>query len=509
MGALAKFENLSPLRSLQLQEEYGGSLAIHRIFAMAVSRGAQTCIVETDPEETEYNKEFDVLFRHITNYRNRPTPTRIHFFKAPIKDEAELNSLKKTGYLGYVDLRPTAPQTSCWALLDKELIVGPSSQYIFLTCHKKYRIKVGSKRFTIDAFPYMQQDGLAVRCAQAALATISNYLDAKITGPDFTEKVKLHSPSADRAIPSAGLTARQICMGIREMGREPLLFDLSSISIEDRASYSPEQHIYHYVESGIPVLIGIQTAAGNHAVVAAGHTFTPDSWMAESESGYYNFPKDGISSNWVRRYVVQDDNFGPYTLAPSELLRGVCFLIAIPLPPHIYMDGYEATYVSKYILDPEQHNLIGHTYEKLGQLKPQPDFSSDVEFWKDELIKAVADKRIVLRPKLLAWDAYKKIALSRANSSVYSYALNKIATPNHVWQVEISWPEIFCHQRLCIGEIVMDASSPVKSGLSPIDQGWLLFKIPGALIYRNLETSQSEINSIPNDPCILRHHQCK
>lgn len=476
---------------------------------MAVSRGAHTCVIENEPQEIEYEKEYEVLFRHITNYRRRSTPTRLHFLKASVNNETEFNSAKKPGYLGYVDLRPTAPQTTCWALLDKELIVGPSNQYLFLTCHKKYRVKVGARTFSIDAFPYMQQDGLVVRCAQAALATISNFLGEKISGPAFTEKVQLHSPSADRAIPSAGLTARQICMGIREMGREPLLFDLSSISIEDRAAYSPEQHIYNYVESGIPVLIGIQTAAGNHAVVAAGHTFTPDSWMAESESGYYNFPKDGISSNWVRRYVVQDDNFGPYTLAPSELLRGVCFLIAIPLPLHIYMDGYEATYVTKIILSPEQHDLVGHTYKQVAQFKPFPAFSSDVEFWKSALCRAIEEKRIVLRPKLLAWDIYKKQAASRPDAQVYLDAFSKIAAPNYVWQVEISWPEIFCHQRLCVGEIVMDASTPVKSGIAAIDQGWLLFKIPGALIYRNLETTHSEINVIPNDPCILHHHQCK
>ena len=42
MGTIKRLEALSVKRSLELQEEFGGTLAVHRIFSMAGAQGAKT-----------------------------------------------------------------------------------------------------------------------------------------------------------------------------------------------------------------------------------------------------------------------------------------------------------------------------------------------------------------------------------------------------------------------------------------------------------------------------------
>lgn len=510
MGELVRFEELTPQRGLELQDEFGGTVAIHRIFAMAMCQGARSLVVEENPDEREYKAEFEGLFKNITPFREKKTPHRLHFFEGSIKNPQDIQSA--TGYLGYVDIRPTPDRTVCWALLDGRLVTGRNNNYLFLTCCRRYTVKVAGRDFCVNAFPYMQQEGVAVRCAQASLATISDFLGCEISGPAFTDKTALDSPSADRPLPSPGLTARQICIGIRAMSREPLLFDYTQLPADKRVLLQAEQTIYSYVESGIPVLVGIDTPRGRHALVAIGHTFTPDSWMAEGEPGYYDFPKSGSSINWVRRIVVQDDNFGPYTLLPTEILRGICFLIAAPLPKHIYLEASDALESAKGICGPEKHNLISHVYcEAEADLKKKgQEFSSQVMFWRNQLLSATRSEKLVLRPRLVTGAEFSACiqGVGGQTGEKMRDALSQICLPENVWRIELSWPEIFCHQRLCVGELVLDASHPLKLSFSLISQGWFWFRIPGCLVWRNLLTEQTELQHLVGDEGAYAHHTC-
>lgn len=503
-----RFEELSARSCVKLQQELGGTLAIHRIFGMAVAAGARTCGIELQSHGDEYASEYKALYKHITKYSKQKFATRVHFFTEKLGGKNDLHNSSEPGYLGYAELRPTNPPQVAWALLDKELIVGENNRFLYVTCHRKYKVFVDEREFTVDAFPYIQQDGVVVRCAQAALAAMASHVGSELTGPEFTAQTELDSDCADRAIPSPGLTARQICMGVRAMNRDPLLLAMSGWTPEERCKAKPEEIIYNYVESGIPVLIGIETAGQSHAIIAIGHTFTPDSWMAEGESGYYGFPKPGGSCNWVRRFVVQDDNFGPYTLAPVELIREVAFLMAAPLPYHIYTGGQEAAHIAQHLLTTDGgEELVTRTYEVLEQ--KNVSLAEKVEFWRDQLKSAVKQGRVVLRPRLMAWDDYcLQHTVEGDYEAEFQEAVGELAVPAHVWCVEISWPDIFCHQRLCVGELVLDASSPAALDRDPSSAAWILLRIPGALVWRNLQSEDGGIIPITQDACVLGHYQC-
>ncbi len=371
-----------------------------------------------------------------------------------------------------------------------------------MTCRKTHSIKINESTFTVDGFPYMQQDGTIVRCAQAALTTIANYYDINKTGPDFTLELHLQSELANRAVPSHGLTSRQIGLGITAMSKHPDLRVFRGETARERLEYRIEELVYNYIESGIPVLLGIHTANEAHAIVVIGHTFTPDSWMTEGEEVYYKFPKSGSSASWVRRFLVQDDNFGPYTLVPIEALRSVCFLAAAPLPPHIYVDSQMIMLLAKHLLDANGINLIEFIYS---QSPKDIHFSEEISFWKDNLLRKSRKDCLVLRPILMKWEQYLESKATCAAKEQYETVSSLLAKCAYVWSVEISWPEIFCHPRRCVGELIVDSSTILNESTPLPEQAWILLKVPGLIAYHNLQDNAKGFISVPSDPCICEH----
>lgn len=503
MGELTKFVSLSHRQVIETAEGYGSRQfsALHRILAMAFANGAKTLVEEESPDEIEYAAEYKALFQYVTSYRDKKTPRRLHLFANDVPNAEALKAAPR--YMGYLDLRPFNEPSICWAVLDIAILCGLDKgvQYLFVTCSKKYSHTVGGTTFEWRGFPYLQQEGVSVRCAQAALSIMSDYTGTRLPGPHFTGETALDSDTAAREIPSAGLTARQICIGIRGMGWEPLLYDLKDKQ-PPRATLI--QLIYPYIESGLPVLMGIRTAAGCHALVAIGHTFTPDSWMSYSEKAYYGQPESGLSTEWVRRLVIQDDNFGPYTMIPTEELDALCFLVAVPLPPHVYLTADEAIPIAKYLLSPEaqQGNFIEIAYQAVFKeaVRQNIVFHPETHFWIEHLRSAAKAQNLVLRPRLVRGEDFiAEQAQTPAWSAFGPDFGSKIVIPEHVWRIEISWPQVFCHQRLRVGELVLDATHPWRLQLSALRQGWIWLRLPGGVLWHNVASQVMGCLCIPSD----------
>jgi len=309
--------NLDHRKFAELRATIGDSIAAARIFSLVEEAGCETVVVDKAPDEGEYTAEREAFFKNVFSIDNEAQPERWHFFSGAIQALVDISD-RDERYLGYCDIRPTSGRSISGALIDCRVFVKTNRDYLFLTCQRTFDVPFGDGCvLQVRAFPYMQQDGTVVRCAQAALASIARFYDLQLNGPDFT-KVGARIATGARAIPSRGLDARQIGLGIAEMEREPVVYDYSLLGPEHKEFAHCEQIIYRYVASGIPVLIGIDAGSELHALVVIGHTFTPDSWLAHTRTSYYNRPKTGwtyhCSTNWVERFVVQDDNLGPYML---------------------------------------------------------------------------------------------------------------------------------------------------------------------------------------------------
>lgn len=480
---------------IELHEKYGSSIALGRILALVENEKCETIIIEDEPEEKEYKAEYEEFYKTVFAIKDHRSPLRVHFFKEVIESTEDIKNLDKR-YLGYCDIRPTKPETISTALIDQSVFVRTNYDYIFLICKKKYEIKFLDKTLSVEAFPYIQQDGQIIRCAQAALASIALHLGEDKSGPDFT-KIASTLPTGYRSIPSQGLTAEQIGFCFKELGKDPLFYDYT-FSQDAEEFQHREQIIYRYLESGIPVLIGIDAGSEMHALVVIGHTFSPDSWLAQTSTSYYQQPKTGwlhhCSTNWIEHFVIQDDNLGPYMLAPSDFLRYfACKLIIVPLIKGIYLPAEDAEIFVGDLISPRGQNIVQWFISIIKQDEEQGNKLNDhTRFWFDQFVKHVDNEELVLRTYLRKSDEWKREQTVIPSYDEFSDKLLTLPMPEYIWVIEISWPQIFRHKRYLCGEIILDPTNRYNNHIPMVEQTWLWVHVPGVIMTRNVKDGAIE-----------------
>jgi hypothetical protein len=394
------------------------------------------------------------------------------------------------------------------------VFVKSNKDFLFLICQRSFDVPFGDgKTLRVRAFPYLQQDGAIVRCAQAALASIARFYGTDLTGPDFT-KIGAEFPSGARAIPSPGLIPQQMGMGLQQMHFEPMIYEFSSVPPQYKEVVHCEQIIYRYVESGIPVLIGVDAGRQLHALVVIGHTFTPDSWLAHTRTAYYERPKTGFgayhcSTTWIERFVVQDDNLGPYMLAPSDFIQYfACKLVVVPLPPTVYLPAEEAEFFAAAFLSPTEQNVCAvldkFLEDHAKQGKAQDD---DTRFWYGQFRDHAGRQELVLRTSLRDSAAWKRSLQKCEAHADFKNIVEQLPLPERVWVIEVSWPAIFLHGRKCCGEIVLDPTAVMSRNLRALDQVWLWMHVPGIIIHRNGKTGQTGVSVLEGRDTIRPHRR--
>jgi len=123
----------------------------------------------------------------------------------------------------------------------------------------------------VEGTPFIEQDQQVSACATAAIwAASACCFDRLGLGYFSTTEITEIATSTDiksgRSFPSEGLAVSQMLWALRTMGYDPLLY-------EDFDYESAKHTIYTYVESGIPVICGIELTEGKHAITIIGHTY--------------------------------------------------------------------------------------------------------------------------------------------------------------------------------------------------------------------------------------------
>ena len=161
----------------------------------------------------------------------------------------------------------------------------------------------------------------------------------------------------------------QISFALKEFG-----FGTSIYSI---GAYGDELHniIDTYVESGIPVIVGLQSGDIGHVIIAVGKKFEEKvNWDLVDKSSmllrgndvdYYE------TSNIDAKYVVQDDNHAPYRIidlsAPGEHYEDTdckdykIDSVVVPLYPKIYLESVVA---KELVLSIIQEENVGFEFKK-------------------------------------------------------------------------------------------------------------------------------------------------
>ena len=364
----------------------------------AASLGPATAIVQKHYRDEDYLAEYSAYYSNWTRNVQRHV-TRIHLFKAnTTKSNAidaidELHALctdkENNEYFGYIGIRPI-PRFPVGPTLLKSPCFGLTGQ--FSVCADQHRTIIGGREFKVHAVPYMQQDNAVGACAQVAVwvalrSTNLKHLRTPTTIPEITEAATRYQVSA-RVLPNKkGLNQGQIAEAIRSAGYSPHVLTGPGVLSKNTGETVQEfknkmelsitlirREIYSYVESGIPVILGVFPSENSgHAVVAIGH-----GWQKSSGKQHLIHTHTCATRNkqlkfvdptpWATPFIIQNDNTGPYIQLPERGLGGPhdyaidnCAFALPLLPDDIYIDADTALRfsISHFVFFLEEHTNEG------------------------------------------------------------------------------------------------------------------------------------------------------
>lgn len=503
---------------IAISEEFGSIVETQRIPLARIlsilggnfNNRCKTIIIEEGNIDQEYQSEYEIFYKYVFDSNNPEKSFRMHFFSKTFNDiNSKTIDQNKNNYLGYCTLRPKPYSTISDAFISEETVIDVTTRFVFLPCSIEKKIILENIELKVKGFPFMQKDGRIVVCAQAALKIVADYFYEKgiikkpYTALEISEVAK-KSPhqSGERHIPTSGLNIVQIRLALEEMGFNPIVYDYTYSEQKEIFFQHPEQIIYRYLESGIPVIVGIETAGERHALVIIGHTFNPDYWWSQVQTLYYELPKSGFeyqcSTNWIQNFIVQDDNLGPYFFIPTDFFRSppIINCIIVPLEKSVFLPGEDAEHFAySTIIQEEIFFIMVNVAQYLKRNKRKyPTY-----YWLKMLLRGIESKSLILRSYLRSKELFLKNDINKYNEEVQNI-YRGLKLPDNVWVVEISVPDIFCYARQKCGEILIDPTGDIR-----FSSCYLSIHFPGGIIERDTETQKMKFHKIDKKDVPIRH----
>lgn len=323
-----------------------------------------TVLVEYPYVDNVFRDSYYFYFssKHRTYNRNC---IRLSFFEGKIEPnsfrDSSLSENLDNEFLGICVLRPTYPQLFGKTMLSPRALKNRH----FISCLSGKTFSINGIKLRAFSFPHASQDSEYISCAETSIWSIMEYFGNKY--PEYTPTLPsqiiniLSNPASERMVPSRGLTINQISFALKEFGFGSRIYT--------KEAYKGKENDFRkilsfYIESGIPVVVGLQNEHVGHAVVFVGHEISKK-MDVENLKVSFRLDQTGAviidTADFQKRYVVIDDNFPPYQLCTFESPAGyyddikfktlqiVSFVV--PLYPRIYLEAYEGYKLSIEILD--------------------------------------------------------------------------------------------------------------------------------------------------------------
>lgn len=381
------------------------------------------------------------------------------------KSEQELCEL----LIGSCVIRPSLETENIigQTLLNPKCFQKLKHEYI---CTSPYSLTMFGKRLSLNAFPYMMQDGEVITCAETTLIHLLDYFSNRyssyrsIVPSDLFQIEK--ELSFERIIPSKGMTYKTVSHVLTQLNFHPKLygFDNANTVVDKRT-------MHHYIDSAIPVAVSLNPGEleKSHSIVAIG--ITNNSLPLEKVSPGLK-PQNGLYfldvSDLHDEYIIMNDSSAPYTKISmvSEGHRSKKFKFQIennsgnfeissiiaPLARRMYLDDFNASEIARNIIS---NGLLGlkksidmidlEEYKKLGTTKENPII------YRLLLVRAGSFRRkrsFGLNKKSLRWKVYSSIPL-----------------PKFVWVCEL-YSYATLKEGKALGEVVIDATASEMDGVS-------------------------------------------
>ncbi|EZP49948.1 hypothetical protein [Sphingomonas sp. RIT328] len=415
--------------------------------------GAVQCLEETAYIDRDFSDAFANFYS--TLYRQRPRfCRRIHFFavdvgpalSAPTKGETarELEAATEH-YLGHIVIRPLGHAPVGSAIVSTSHFEKPGTE---IAVRSDFRVHVLGAELVVKGVPVTEQDKRTGACAQATIWTAGRHFHNRYAMPwfsitDITEAALTPTDSfLARSLPAGSdyLTDDNMVRALRAMGEFPIFYGSDGETGWDE---HPRRKITRYLDSGIPVIVGLRRGEGvGHAVIAVGTR------LGGTHAG--SSPKYGATTgDRVEHILVHDDQRGVYlplavgkqstsNAAPCGEDRGpddytlddALFLI-VPLPNKVFIKAEVAETLARDKVSRVAKNRAQHLRDEHPGLSLE-DWAVDPAFY------ATAANDLVARTYLTLGWKYKRRLMRNMVDEELKNEVSGMQLPRYVWVTEFS-----------------------------------------------------------------------
>lgn len=402
-------------------------------------------IVETDYDDPVYRDSYRNLYS--TKLQSYPRHcVRLSFFEPFCSSVSEFLQQKteviqeKEYYLGFLIVRPLY---KCIGRNAIDVRAKKESLRNVVTCKATIKSTCIGHKLSVKAFPHASQDAEHMSCAENSIWALMEYFGNKyaIYDPILPSGIinTLRDHTDERAIPTSGLTYNQISILLKKRGFETKIYRKDNPSFKEKNNPSFKELFTCYIESGLPLIAGIEGTDFHHALVCIGRSSEEILSNKMEEIEIWGSKRDICFWNRnINTFVVNDDNFPSYKTIDFEKPaqdyhpRGADAAITsfiVPLHDEIYLPAELAIDTTNALID-----LFGITNS-------------------------------CVRTFLTTSRSYKRYIVNNDTLTIENkQALLLLDMPKFVWVSEF-FDEARAKQGMTQGVFLLDATSNTRSGL--------------------------------------------
>lgn len=372
------------------------------------------------------------------------------------KPMSELDSKDlQSCFVGTVVIRPLLGRSVGRTLLNPKFFLLNQCCYLRMA---EYNMTMYGKRLSIKAFPYSMQDGETTTCAEITILNLLDYYSRcypeyhYLLPSDINRIAKENG--YERSLPTHGLKYEMISKTFCESGFYPRLY-----TAEKMPKDKFRMIFHYYVESGIPLSLGVTIGVKNkHSVIVIGHGDVHDGIQQMKKKVYLCYDSRSGNSVWVcdavdiiDKYCVMDDNKKPYMLMNCKIdneknrLKLDDYIIEtmmVPLYKKMYLEADDASDVFRGIIASREYGLGLDDYSVI-----------------DESTLGKRDNPIAIRIFMTSSRSLRKCRdeqFKENNKEVEEWYATTVF-PKFVWVCELSTVDQYSES--VFGEIILDATS--------------------------------------------------
>ena len=463
---------------------------------------AKCYVLEDRYIDHDYSADFFHFYARTFRAHDRHCK-RVHFFSAdispllsrPLSTDGlrQIPDFASRTYCGFCVIRPL-PTAPIGRTVLKGRVRSDFDMEATVTCRAHFAANLLGVDLQVTGAAFLQQDARVGACAQVAIWAGMRHMYARhnynwVSVADITRFATPTTAAVAVSLPAGSdfLTSELMIRGIREAGYQPLCFRHPGI---DRA-------ILPYVESGIPVILGLKLSkTSGHAVTVIGRVF------AKQKNPTNN------AVDYVPAYIVHDDQGGPYIWLPMDPDASTTFsftddttkrdtpdgTIELNVRDHaVFAIALMSTRVFSTAAAAERSawdriDGILQNMPRTRQLLDERQLPVNTRLL-DDLQEAHRADRIVLRTYLTSAAGYRRHLVGGSASDNLKDAVLDLPLPHFTWVTEIStidsYNQFSPSLRRIYGHTVLDATSTGKAS-----DDLLVLHLPGLLVTNDINARE-------------------